>query len=874
MHVLPWALAWALSSVLYASPSYAQEPGPASVDAGPADAPAGSAPTAAPSQPGPPATPGAVAPAAGAAPGSEPAASAPAAAESGEIEVTTSRKRVEAVQDTPVAVSVVGPRQLTGAEGAKIHNLDDLSGTVPSFTVDAQQTSAGLVALSIRGISFTDVEKSFDMPIGIVIDGVYVASNSGVNFQNFDLQSIEVLRGPQGTLFGRNTTGGLLNIRTVMPKTDEWTAKIVARDGSFGQHDLLGSVNVPIVPDYVGLKLTGMWNNMDGWYTNISQEFNPASPRSGPEPATHNLDGIADLLVTPTKALSLRLKYEHLRMRGTYGARSLYPDPTTAECNAPETLPNTNPITSRGMPTIPGLTFTPRYCSTTLTAANGQKVTLGPYDSIQGWGQNANDADFNMVTGEASYDINKQYKIVSVTGWRHSHEYLELEDDSIPQVFLDSIRTYNTDQVSEELRLHGNPISTVNYVIGGLLWDSWYNYNSPVENILQEPAITGAALPPGFVALTESSQRTLSAAAFGQGDWEFVKNTRLTAGLRYTWEQKEFHLTSGVAPSANGSIITQGLLAGGYVSANPPPGTWSNLSPRAGLDYKLGHSIMGANNDGLLYGTYSRGFHSGGYNDRATTAAEIGPFKPEFVDTFEVGVKSSWSRNRLIMNVAGFYTLFHDKQEFIPSAAPPGSLNPVLTLPENAAQASIKGLEYEVQTMPLRGSDVPLISNFRLWTTGAILDARYDDFSASFGVVPGTSTPNATANFAGTPLVRAPNFQTAVGATIPFEVTPNSRFILDGQLRYRTEMAMSFVTTQDGQARNPLANSAAATRADVSVTYEMDQIVNSLSGRITAYCRNVTNQVTLGNLGSAPGITWLATYLPPRSYGAEVALNF
>jgi iron complex outermembrane receptor protein len=877
VRAFPRVLACALTLLLYALPSYAQEPAPASPDAGAPVAPAESAPTAAPPQPGPPATPVAepatATPVAGPAPSSEPAASV-VGNESGEIEVTTSRKRVEAVQETPVAVSVVSSRQLNGAEGAKIHNLDDLSGTVPSFTVDAQQTSAGLVALSIRGISFTDVEKSFDMPIGIVIDGVYVASNSGVNFQNFDLQSIEVLRGPQGTLFGRNTTGGLLNIRTVLPKTDEWTAKVVARGGSFGQRDLLGSVNVPVVPDYVGLKLSGAWTNMDGWYTNISREFNPASQRFGPEPATHNLDGIADLLVTPTKALSLRLKYEHLRMRGTYGGRSFFPDPTTAECNAPQTIPNPNTITAATMPTIPGLTFKPRYCSTTLTAANGQQITLGPYDSIQGWGHNQNDADFNMVTGEASYEINKEHKIVSVTGWRHSHEYLELEDDSIPQVFLDSIRTYNTDQVSEELRLHGSPLPTVNYVVGGLVWHSYYDYNQPVENILQQPAITGGALPPGFVSLTESSQETLSAAGFGQADWEFVKNTRLTAGLRYTWEQKEFHLTSGIAPSADGQIITKGLLAAGYVNANPPTGSWSNLSPRAGLDYRLGHSIMGATNDGLLYGTYSRGFHSGGYNDRATTAVEVGPFKPEFVDSFEAGVKSSWSRNRLIMNVAGFYTIFHDKQEFIPTAAPAGSANPVLTIPLNAAQASIKGLEYEVQAMPLRGRDVPVIGNFRLWTTGAILNARYDDFSESFGVVPGTRTPNRVASFAGTPLVRAPDFQTAVGATIPFELTPNSRFILDGQLRYRTEMAMGFATTPDGQTRNPLANSPAASRVDVSVTYEIDQIVRSLSGRITAYCRNLTNQVTLGNLGNAPGITWLATYLPPRSYGAEVALNF
>jgi iron complex outermembrane receptor protein len=859
-----------MSSLLYASPSQAQDPGGAPSDAGAPDAPAAHPPQAAPAppEPGPPTTPLAEPPT-----GSETAAPA-ASAESAEIEVTTSRRRVEAVQETPVAVSVIGAQQLKGAAGAKIQNANDLSGTVPSFTIDAQPTSAGLVALSIRGISFTDVEKSFDMPIGVVIDGVYVGSNSGINFQNFDLQSVEVLRGPQGTLFGRNTTGGLLNIRTVLPKTDEWGAKILTRGGSFGQVDLMGSVNAPIVKDYVGLKLSGSWTNLDGYYTNISQEFNPASQRSGAEPASHNLDGVADLLVTPMKSLSARIKYEHLRMRGTYGGRTFYPDPTnSAECSTPQTVPNPAPPPFNNPPTIPALTFPQRYCSTTLTTANGKQVTLGPYDSILGWNHNENDADFNMLTGEVNYDLSKLYKLVSITGWRQSHEYLELEADDIPQIFADIPRTYNTDQISEEVRLHGSPVPTVNFVVGGLLWHSFYDFRSVTENLLQNQPFGG--LPAPISQLTLSSQETLSVAGFGQGDWEFVKNTRLTAGVRYTWEQKEFHWQSGLIPNPDSSsFITSGLLAQGYANANPPAKSWANVSPKAGVDYQFDHSIMGAANGAMLYGTYARGFHSGGYNGRASQPQEIGPYDPETVDQFEAGLKTSWARNRVVVNIAGFYTLFHDKQEFITELAPPGSTIPNLTIPRNAAQASIKGFEYELQAMPLRGQNVPLVGNLRLWTTGSILNARYDDFKAAFGYNPMTMMLNPVGNFSGTPLVRAPDFQTAVGATIPFDITPSSRIVLDGQLRYRTEMAMSFATDVTGQVRNPLANSAAAHRVDLSASYEMDQIVNSLSGRITAYCRNVTDQVTWAVLGPSLPIGWIGTYQPPRSFGAELALNY
>jgi iron complex outermembrane receptor protein len=741
---------------------------------------------------------------------------------------------------------------------------------VPSFTIDAQPSSAGLVALSIRGISFTDVEKSFDMPIGVVIDGVYVGSNSGINFQNFDLQSVEVLRGPQGTLFGRNTTGGLLNVRTLLPKTDEWAEKIVARAGSFGQADLMASVNAPIVPDYVGLKLSGAWTNIDGWYTNRSHEFNPSSTRSGAEPASHNLDGVADLLVTPTTALSVRLKYEHLQMRGTYGGMSLYPDPQGSwVCNAPQAVGG-----SALAPPQPGLSFPQRYCSTTLPTASGKTVTLGPYDSIQGWGQNANDADFNMVTGEINYDLSKQYKLVSVTGWRQSHEFLELEADSIPQVFADVTRDYHTDQISEELRLHGSPVSTVNFVVGGLAWHSFYDYRSPVENLLQNAVVTGGTpLPPNVSQLVLSSQETQSFAGFGQGDWEFAKNLRATAGVRYTWEQKAFEWQSGLVPAADSNdFYRMGGYGSSYLSTSSTK-SWANVSPRAGLDYKLDHAILGPQNGGLIYGTYSRGFHSGGYNGRASTIAEIGPYNPEFVDQFELGVKTSWARNRFVLNVATFYTLFHDKQEFITQIAPAGAVSPSLTVPENAAQATIKGLEYEVQLSPFRGQGVPVIGNLRLWTTGSVMDARYDDFKAAFGYDPRTKMLNPPGNFGGTPLVRAPDFQGAVGATIPFDVTPSSRIIADAQLRYRTAMAMSFVVDLNGQARDPLADSHEAHRVDASLTYEMDKILGSLSGRLTVYGRNLTDQVTWGVLGSARPVDWIGSHMPPRSFGAELALS-
>ncbi|MCG8441052.1 MAG: TonB-dependent receptor plug domain-containing protein, partial [Caulobacterales bacterium] len=187
------------------------------------------------------------------------------AAEAGDVDVitVTARRREEDLQSTPVAVSAITPETLQ-AEAS--FNLQDLQGRVPNLIIQNSVAAIGGFSASIRGVSFEDVERSFEPTVGILIDGVVINTNSGQAANTFDFESVEVLRGPQGTLFGRNNIGGVINIRRTRP-TRDFGFRGQATAAKFGRRELQGVVNMPVT-ERGGLKLFGFNREYDGYYEN------------------------------------------------------------------------------------------------------------------------------------------------------------------------------------------------------------------------------------------------------------------------------------------------------------------------------------------------------------------------------------------------------------------------------------------------------------------------------------------------------------------------------------------------------------------------------------------------------------------------------
>ena len=200
--------------------------------------------------------------AAGAAPSSEAVSSAEA--DSGELReiIVSARRRNETVQTTPLAVTAIAPSQLEAMASVKI---SDLQGQAPNVLITTQSTGAATANISIRGIAFADVDKSFDPAVGVNVDGVYIGTSTGQLLDFFDISSIEILRGPQGTLFGRNTIGGVINIRRTRP-TGEFGGKFEAAYGSFNALGLRGVLNLPVARDLLAVKLFEFHQEDDGFY--------------------------------------------------------------------------------------------------------------------------------------------------------------------------------------------------------------------------------------------------------------------------------------------------------------------------------------------------------------------------------------------------------------------------------------------------------------------------------------------------------------------------------------------------------------------------------------------------------------------------------
>jgi outer membrane receptor protein involved in Fe transport len=296
--------------------------------------------------------------------------------------------------------------------------------------------------------------------------------------------------------------------------------------------------------------------------------------------------------------------------------------------------------------------------------------------------------------------------------------------------------------------------------------------------------------------------------------------------------------------------------------------SWTRFTAKANLSYMFDEDTIGLHNSLLVYGGYASGFRSGGFNGRPATVNVAKPYNPETVDQFELGVKSSWSRGLLVANLAGYYTLYHDKQESyqIPDM---GTAQGYASAYGNAGEASIKGLEVELASMPLRNSDIALIDHLRLWASGAYTDAKYDNFNVALS---GTNVHDYAKGEYKIEMRLAPKIQLSTGVDLPLEL-PNgrSRIIPNVSYRYRSEQRIELTVDADGRPSR-LGMSDPAGYVDASLTAEIDHMFE-IDWRITGYVRNINDHVEL--LGASNvGIGTRAVFGRPRTWGVEVQGRF
>ncbi|MCP4322261.1 MAG: TonB-dependent receptor [Alteromonadales bacterium] len=607
--------------------------------------------------------------------------------EKNEIEVIKieARKRVEPLQEVPVAVTVMNAAQIERSHNVKVESLDKFA---PNVELGKMQFGGGAITAGIRGISYAEVERTFEPAVGVSVDGVFFGTGVGAMADMFDVSSIEILRGPQGTLFGRNTMGGVINIKRQNP-TGEMGLKAEVGYGSNNAKHVKAVFNTGMYNDVLAAKFS-VYKNTDDLFT---KNFYTGEHEDGQDQITIG----AKILYTPTEDVEVILSYDKV------DDKSSYPHVVN--------LSGSNNI----------------FCSAFAGLLGAGACQEGVEALAQTKGYNFHDYDVDysntpfkaaiesdLWSLNASIDLSNELSFESITGYQDVKDLLTGEVTAIPD-FMDAVpvfwveRDQVYDQFSQEFRLTSDYSDGFNFVAG------LYYFESEFSMQPQNGVFLGA---PSFTFYV--NQKVEAYALFAEAYYEISPELRLTLGGRYTKEEKEFSAERYAYNPVDPTDIRLGYecpnIESTHAPCQNPIADWSRFSPRVSLDYKISEDLM-------TYFSYSQGFRSGGWVGRAAVDFNIGTYEPEVLDSFEAGFRSEWLDNTLRLNATVFYMDYKDKQEdytveFVDSFGTPSNDSRV----ENGAAATISGLEVEFQ--------YSITPDWVIRSALGLLDSKYDEYLA------------------------------------------------------------------------------------------------------------------------------------------------
>ncbi len=593
-----------------------------------------------------------------------------------EVIVVTSRRQEETLQTVPGAVSAFSEAELL--EDLAAENVGVLQGLVPNLNLVQGRGSSSSANIFIRGVGQPDALATFDPAVGVYVDDVYISRIRGALFDVYDIERIEVLRGPQGTLYGKNTNGGALRIVTRQPG-DEFEANGRFSYGSYNAIEANASVSGPIAPGQLFGGATVYYGGRDGYVDDpiTGDEYNDKD--------TFGLRGSLRWTPTSNVELSFAADYTHENPNLTVGqpvnglfAVDIAPlDPTLA--------------------IVP--TFTPtgeEYDFVTATS-----LSRAGFPGSETELQNSNELDHWGVSATASWDLNDRWTLRSITAYRDL-EYTDFIDiDATPLELGDVLVDVEQDQASQEFQVlyNGDRLRGV----GGVFW-----LNENIDSFQQAYAddfLLAAGAPLPFTRDIEDSLSLHSWAAFANLVFDVNDRLSLTGGLRYTYELKRY---------SRGTTTTFDPVGVGFDVSED----WSDVSPLFSIDYQFTDEIFG-------YARFSRGFKSGGFNGRANNPNEEQPYDPEIVNSFEIGARTTWGGGRVILNGNVFYNDYQDFQarvsDTIDLPGPGGALVPTAVFTVlNAGQLDIYGAEVEFLA--------EVYDNFTVDAQLGLLNAEYGEF--------------------------------------------------------------------------------------------------------------------------------------------------
>ena len=741
----------------------------------------------------------------------------------------TAQKRSENLQDTPIAITAVTGATLEAKGRGDIAELGQMTpNLVFNTTAPVSGVSSGAVVF-IRGVGQTDFQLTTDPGVGTYIDGVYVARSVGGVLDVLDLDRVEVLRGPQGTLFGRNTIGGAISLVTREPSADfQGSASVTG--GSYNRADLRVSVSGPVSDD-VRVGLVASSKNRDGYVRGLLDNRDLGNINRDSARAT--------LLYKPTGGFKAVLTLDGTRIREQNAADKLVGVTLTAPGAPTRTdyrlnrgaktvdtetvaIPPGNPslaflynlvdAPTLGTPPYDGRWITPDLNRTYATGPNGTKLNI--------WG--------TALTLEQTLPFDATIK--SITAYRSTSGSFNRDADGSPLKVTENHNfDYQQKQFSQELQLTGDAIDKRLKYVGGL-----YYFRETGNDFLD------VTLPIAFGNLTNYTLvKNKSYAAYGQLNFAITDTLGLTGGVRYTEDKKQYRVPVGTGAITNGLL---GLFGPpGTVTPFVPAGTYnksfSNTSFKAGVDWK-------PNRDTLAYFSFSEGFKSGGFNTRyLVPVPAIVSYDPELLTTYEVGLKWEGLDRRLRLNGSVFHSNYRDIQLTVYEEGAP--------ITRNGGSARINGAELEFTVLPVE----------RLTISGGIgyLDAKYTEVPTVDPTRPLDQQITRDKELAKTP-------KWTLNARAEYRVPVSER----GEIRLAADWMYSSHVQNDA-INSKYLYQAAYSLANASIGYWF----NDGQWSLTAFVDNLTNKRIIESGDSNYSIGFHeANFNRPREYGMTLSTRF
>lgn len=774
---------------------------------------------------------------------------------SGVIEeiIVTSQRRAESIQDVPISVTAFNQEDI---ERTSPRTLRDLDAMAPNVRIGMVTAAPGQGAIFIRGLGYADAENNQPPAVGVIIDGIYQGTNTGQLIDAFDIEQIEINRGPQGVLYGKNTTGGTIVVKRSQPRFNEFGFDVAGQVGTKNERIVKGKVNVPLIDDTLAMKLGGIHKERDGFYRNI----------------TRNTDAGADRY----DAVTLALKYQP---SDQFDALFTY-DSINQGGDIPPQDPRWN--------------------------GDDPFVNEADYNEFQKLDVNMYGLTMNLQIGSANLE--------SITGYIDSTDVTGQDFDgstlnslATPIAQLHTLRDRDYEQFSQELKLAGDLSQDWSYMVGAFYWDADFGFQQGTNQVIAIPS-AGLGVPPGtpcsvvaaFVpfpllsspldgtlcqlppafTVQQTSEGVKSKAVFGSIDWRVTDKISFSAGVRWLKEDKDFITTffQGVPPAygqtnAFGlSILPPTELTGApIVGPVRTKDSWDDTLFRFTANWNVTDS-------NLLYFTFAQGFRSGGIHNRGVDP-EFLAYDPESVDSYEIGSKNTFMDGRLKVNMSAFLTNEEDVQAAtvltLPNNQPPGTNTIVNNLPKR----EIWGLELE--------SNAYLTDSFSVRLAAGYLHAETKSYSLSSRRTAFNQDGTACNPFSNPSLFpNAPDTQPNTCPDIPFQggevpFVPEWNYSLTGAYDriFRGGELHASVTAraQDdfiiaGAPPNNFIVQKSYTLLDARLSYQWNLANDSLF-RVSVYGKNLTDKeykeqiLLLGVDGGFQG------WGPPRQVALEVVYS-